>query len=578
MEKLAVITVTIGEKYGALAKVTHPTMRSYAERIGADFVVIDDLPPALKEQGFTPYFAKLSLPEYFKTYHRMIFIDTDCIVRPDCPNLFDLVPPHRVGIFKEGEFIPRRVHDLEMAARTYKTQIRMDPSEWRGEYYNTGVMVVSRIHKTIFKPIDLNQIDIQHGWDYGEQGWINIQLLNSSTPIEELEYRYNRMTVMDEKTGEDRHASYIIHYAGAPEQLSDPSTGQPMTLPEFIDRDLRIWQEASPDYSFPRHLLVWCGGGMGDQVDSEPVLRYIKEKAYPGSEIRVVTDWPRLFRHLGDSNFVIGRKETIGLQPDTPYYKMETLPGPEKSEMWRMVAHTMCHSTDFSSMSCLRRILPAEEKQIKLEVDPDDVNRLIDLTGLGEGELLKSVIIHAGRNWPSKTFPREWWQSIIDELCARKIRTILVGKEVSEEQGYVDIEPRDTSVDLRDKTDVGLLLAVISKCGVCLSNDSGPIHIAGAFDNFIVAIPSCKHPEHILPFRHGSQSYKSVALYRALTCDRIDSNPTQVHGQTIDWVEGDISDYLPEIAEVVETVSDLLSQVEKDTRQLSPGTRPGACN
>ena len=65
-------------------------------------------------------------------------------------------------------------------------------------------------------------------------------------------------------------------------------------------------------------------------------------------------------------------------------------------------------------------------------------------------------------------------------------------------------------------------------------------------------IPTCKHPDHTLPWRFGYKYYKSKAVYHKLTCDHLDSSPTRLESQTIDKVPGDILDFLPDPEEVVE--------------------------
>jgi len=94
---------------------------------------------------------------------------------------------------------------------------------------------------------------------------------------------------------------------------------------------------------------------------------------------------------------------------------------------------------------------------------------------------------------------------------------------------------------------------------VVVSNDSSPIHIAGAFDNNIVLIPTCKHPDHLLPWRKGSQSYKTVSLYKKLTLDTCDSRPTTVGGSSAEFVNGDILDHLPNTKDVVDKVLEIIS-------------------
>jgi hypothetical protein len=235
----------------------------------------------------------------------------------------------------------------------------------------------------------------------------------------------------------------------------------------------------------------------------------------------------------------------------TIYYNMETLPSPE-SHLWQFLAQTLCHTTDFASISTLRRILPDQDKQIKLETNPEDLEGVA--SALPDVDLETLVLVHPGRGWPSKTFPNSYWQDIIDGLTAENIPVAVIGRHISDEQGLVNITIPDGVHDLRNMFSLPELIALVSKARMVVSNDSAPIHIAGAFDNWIILLPSCKHPDHVLPYRNGTKYYKAKALYKKLTCDSIDSTPTQVHGQTIDYVIGDIMDYVADAKTVVEEI------------------------
>lgn len=544
MPSTAVVTVCIGLKYQEIAEVTHPTIRDYADRIGSDFLVLDR-----DESQILPHFAKMQINDLLDGYDRILYLDTDLIVRADCPNLFELVPESDFGVFREGSFMPRRKTDLEIAARTYRTRINLDPTKWQGQYWNTGVMVASRCHKDVFVAPERSQI-LKGGLDFGEQGWINIQLINKSIPIKDLDYRFNRMTVMDPFTGIHRLDSYIVHYAGAPEVMI--SHGEKVPLQEFIRRDIYKWGEDAPHYGYKRNILITVGGGLGDQVDAEPVVRYIKEIAYPEANIQVISDWPRIFSHL---EIPCDMRHRLKLTEDTPYYEMETLPIPE-SHFGSTISHPLVHSTDYSSISCLRRTLPNRDKHIHLQVTDQDRNKL---ERLARGFPIEdSVAIHPGIGWSSKTIPTRFWTEITDLLIGESVPVCLIGKHISDDQGVDDFSCPD-ALDLRDLTDLGSLLALLERCPVLLSNDSAPIHLAGSFNNHIAVIPTCKHPDHILPWRNGTQAYKTSSHYKKLLCEDIPSLPTELDGQTVDWIPGgDISKYLPDPKSVTSSLLGVL--------------------
>lgn len=512
--KYLVLTIAVGEVYKQMGEYTHPTIEKYAERIGADFMVLDE------SNSTSPHWEKFQIFHLLNQYERILYLDTDLIVRDDCPNLFEVVPVNFLGLFNEALFTDGRSISMYEVCRDYETTL----PDWNGAYYNTGVMVISRSHKYLFKKPD------KEVFNFYEQGYLNLKISQMEINVFDLPYNYNRMTCMDPIIGEERFASYIVHYAGYPSIEFVTS---------LIPGDIARWGQDSPDYNYKRHIVIDVQGGLGDQVDAEPAIRYMKEYVYPDDDIIVWTHFPRLYTHLGLPVYEHG---TFTPEPDTPYHKRLTLPGPTLVQ-WSIVSNLLCHTIDYVSMALLRRTLPIKDKQIVLDVDLQDVADLVDVIGVRN--LNELLLIHPGRHWSSKTFPVEWWQEVVDGLHATGLPICLIGKE-EDTRGTVDIEVPEGMLDTRDLLDLGSLIALISQAKVLISNDSAPVHIAGAFDNYIVLIPTCKHPDHILPFRNGGhQYYKATALYRRLTLDDCISQPTAVHGASGEFVAGDILDYLP---------------------------------
>jgi len=97
-------------------------------------------------------------------------VTSDLIIRDDCPNLFDIVPETKIGIFNEGSVIPERAFQLRQASELYKMKI---PKDWKGEYYNTGVMVLSRRHKKLFFPVKPEEFESH----FYEQSLLNLRII-----------------------------------------------------------------------------------------------------------------------------------------------------------------------------------------------------------------------------------------------------------------------------------------------------------------------------------------------------------------------------------------------------------------
>lgn len=517
-----VLTISIGHHYHEVSKYTLPSIQKYADKIGADFINITEFNPNFITQKWNKFY----IHELLNEYKRIIYLDVDILVREDCPNLFEVVPYNKLGMFDEGRYVPR-YEFLEQASEYYNEPLK----KWSSSFYNSGVMVISRIHKNIFK--------LPKGLDFVEtdQPYLNLRILNDNIQMFNLDYRFNRMDILDKVCGISRLDSYIVHYAGAPQEI----------VIDVIKKDIKQWSIDFPEYEYKQNIVISVTAGMGDQLCAEPAIRYI-EKIYPNSNIFIVTHFKRLFEHIDLP--IYNYEEWKGI--DDALITMYTCP--DESQADHKFSHVLFHPTDFSTMSTIRRTIPNEEKQIKLKLDSEDVSYVFNL--LKDKTTDKpTVLVHAGKWWPSKTLPIEWWQEVVDKL-SEKLTVVLIGKTIDEKQGYLPLKCPEDGYDFRDLTSLGELFALISLSNCLVTNDSSPLHIAGAFDNWIVTVPTCKHPEHILPFRNGTQSYKTKVLYKKLLLDDLEIRHTESHTDTIDTIpEGNtLWDYIPEVDKLVKEV------------------------
>lgn len=527
-----VLTISIGEYHKKISDFTLPFIKNYAEKINADFININEF----RTDYITQKWNKFYIYELLNQYKRIIYLDIDVIIRKDCPNLFDIVPENKLGMFNEGRYVAR-FEFLEQASEYYGEPLK----KWNGKFFNSGVMVISRIHKQLFK--------MPKGIDYVEtdQPYLNLRILNDKIDMFELDYRFNRMDILDSICGISRLDSYIIHYAGAPESQ----------IFGVLEKDILQWEIDYPDFEYKRNILISVTAGMGDQVCAEPAIRYV-QKLYPEDNIFVVTHFPRLFEHL--SLPIYTYDEWAGLNDSI--LTMYTCPDDEQSE--HKLSHVLFHPTDFATMSMIKRTIPNHEKTINLKLNAEDVSYVLSLLE-NRNQSKPILLVHAGKWWDSKTLPLEWWQQIVNKL-SEKLTVVLIGKTIDEKQGYVPVEIPKDGIDLRDLTSLGELFALISLSNCLLTNDSSPLHIAGAFDNWIVTIPTCKHPDHILPFRNGSQYYKTKALYKSILLDDLEIRHTAFKADTIDKIPlgKTLYDYIPEVDVVVTEIFDVYQFNEKD--------------
>ena len=529
MTRKAIVTIAIGEHYQTLSQLTHPTIRRYADKIGVDFIAITEQ----KISTTTPHWEKFQILNLLADYDRILYLDTDILIRKNCPDLFEIIPDTHLGVYNEAPFVPDRGYAIERAAEAYNAK----DFKWDGKYYNTGVMVISRCHRSLFRKPE------QEIFNFYEQSYLNLAIQRQKPSIQELDYKFNRMCCVDKVAGKDRFESYIIHYAG----VNYSNTGF-----SVIQQDLVTIESLPDDYEAQKKVWMIVQGGLGDQVQAEPTIRFAIERLWQGADVRISTHFPELFSHLPAT--IAKHEEIIWKNTQVEPFTRVTLPGPETVQ-WRIVSNLMSHTVDFVSMAVLCRILPDIDKTYHLDVDPQAIENIYKFAGIQD--FSKCVLIHAGRHWESKSFPLEWWQEILDGVIALGLTPVLVGKN-DETRGVQKLNGRGKSIDLTDLLTLKEFIAIISLVPILVSNDSSPVHIAGAFDNWIILIPTCKHPDHILPYRHGSKSYKARAIYKKLALDDMMTSVAEMQGSTADKMPGVWSDYLPETNDVISAIIDII--------------------
>jgi len=545
--KKAILTIVCGDKYQKeVWPRVEPFFINYADKCDAELIVLNDA-----SRVPSPHWLKFAMYDLLrKEFDRILFLDSDIIIRDDTPSLFDIVPEDCVGIFNEGYYTPRSVCLHEV-----KAVYNVDLPGWNGkDYFNTGVMLVSRQHRHLFKISD--QIKPLRN-SFGEQTYLNMRLIQSKQNIYHLDYDFNRMCVMDKITGKTRLSSYIVHYAGF-----DILFG-PGAITEAMDRDIKKWEEDRPEYYYRRKIFIWSFGGVGDCISAEPVVRFIRNEAYKDdTDIYLMTRTPEIYDHIKGIQLSDGypseRFDAV-YEMDTHYI--------EHGAFHTIVPHALAHPVDWISMAIMGRTLTNEQKEIILTYKPEDLEEILGIYDHPED----LVLVHPGRGWATKTFPVEWWDEVIQGILSLGLKVGLIGKEVNEGHGYVNVNP-EGCVDFRDKLSMKGLFALVDSAKILVTNDSLPLHVAGAFDNYLVLIPSCKHPDRLLPFRKGSQYHKAKGLFKKILDDDAMVTPTSMIGwklggwQISTFKPGhSIEEYIPETSEVIEQVKQFNIQYENSS-------------
>jgi len=100
--KKALVTLDINYNQ-EITNLTYPYMRKYAEKIGADFVIMNER----KFPHLSPNMEKFQLYEISANYDWTIFIDADALIHPNCPDVTEIYKKDCV-IFNRYDYYPFR--------------------------------------------------------------------------------------------------------------------------------------------------------------------------------------------------------------------------------------------------------------------------------------------------------------------------------------------------------------------------------------------------------------------------------------------------------------------------------------
>lgn len=229
--RCAIVVTVVGAQTEAEWEITGPSVRAYADAIGAELVISRDgagLPgPTLKA---------LAVP-LAEAFDRVVMMDADILVRPHAPDLFALVPPDRVGAYPEARHFQR----AEVAAGAAAMhRVPPFPAE---DYFNAGLMVLSRAHLGIVRAVGHGHV----GGIIPEQDTINAELHRLALPLHRIEPEFN--LIATGRNLSDWRCGWMLHTAGAPKRAmvrrfgwrrQDFPGGAVWTRQPFTGRSLRL--------------------------------------------------------------------------------------------------------------------------------------------------------------------------------------------------------------------------------------------------------------------------------------------------------------------------------------------------
>lgn len=303
--------------------------------------------------------------------------------------------------------------------------------------------------------------------------------------------------------------------------------------------------------------------GIGDQICYEPIIREISTKLWPNDDIHVLADNPCVYSHLpvttasSADDLLQGRRPDMVI-PCSPFRINQEHGSLEIHPFATFATSTFIHTTDFTSLFVLHRMLPDGLKRPRLLVTKDNQDELTDMLG----DVSRLTVVHTGSSDGDDRFlPSDFLQKVVDGLVKQGHTVAMVGATSRGPTATVSVSPKTSEhiLDLVDKLSLPCLFALISQARLLVTNDSCPVHIAGCFDQPILLISTLKHPDHTLHPRgpDNERRWRAKAIYKKLALDDLSMEPDQLW-QYGSQRFGKIRECLPDVESVLNAAKDLI--------------------
>ena len=201
------ITTRADEGIKHWTDITHPIIKEYAKKVGADFKVMSHKSNCNDGDGRWHY-RIFKHKELHEEYDRILHIDSDILLAPNTPDIFKSVPYDHIATVYEDK-------GSRQAARRgciIQSQQKWGDIGWREGYMDSAFFLTSKCHSNIYETING-----EYWTGFGYDDHMGYLINKNNYKVQELSYKWNHMTMFSEdwNNNADRFDSYVLHYGGA---------------------------------------------------------------------------------------------------------------------------------------------------------------------------------------------------------------------------------------------------------------------------------------------------------------------------------------------------------------------------
>jgi lipopolysaccharide heptosyltransferase I len=144
--------------------------------------------------------------------------------------------------------------------------------------------------------------------------------------------------------------------------------------------------------------------------------------------------------------------------------------------------------------------LPDGPAEFHVPIPPESETRIETLLGR-EGLTGKPlVILVPGTTWETKHWRRDGFAAVARHLCRTDRRVVLAGSEGERSLCRVVREQCPQALDLCGRTTLSELAALVRRAALCVTNDSGSMHLAVALGRPVVSVFGPTDPVWVGPY------------------------------------------------------------------------------
>lgn len=198
--------------------------KQWCNKYKAELVILTDPIGNLE-----PHWGKVYPFQLLESNHiesdRILVVDNDTIVHPNCPNVFELVPPDKIGVVFDDVNFDWTIRSTDAYYKhVFSDFDRFDPFE----YFNSGFLVLSSKHKLVYDKI----IEFMHQ-NYEKLNWVQSTygvgrdqtplnfLLREFSELQFLSKRFNLQGIYNKElvdVDKLKKISYMTHFNAIPRE------------------------------------------------------------------------------------------------------------------------------------------------------------------------------------------------------------------------------------------------------------------------------------------------------------------------------------------------------------------------